>query len=201
MPTILITEPGSSTANSFASYEEFVTYNSTRFPVVTWVITATQEEIERRMIQATRLLQSSFDWTGEATFDDQLLIAPRIGWLNRNGKVISSDTIPQELKDAQSELTLQVGAADLLSNNEAADKGIKAVKAGSVEVEFQNVTSSVEVMDALITRAGSDFYYMRVPDAVRLLLVPQWYNTADLSQESAGLGFMFGILSTDTGER
>lgn len=201
MPTLLVTESGSSDANSFASYEEFLVYNSTRFPPVPWVATATQTDIERRMIQATRLIQSSFDWTGEATFDDQALISPRIGWLNRNGKVIPSNVIPQELKDAQSELTLQLGAADLLSNNEAADKGIKKVVAGSVEVEFQSVTSSVEVMDALLARSGSDFYYTRVPDAVRLLLIPQWYKTADLSKSSSGVEFMFGILSTDTGER
>lgn len=201
MPTLLITEPGSPDANSFASYEEFLVYSSTRFPVISWVATATQEDIERRMIQATRLLQSSFDWTGGATYEDQALISPRIGWLNRNAKPIPSDVIPQELKDAESELTLQLGVVDLLSNNEAADKGIRKVKAGSVEVEFQSVTSSVEVMDALLTRSGSDFYYMRVPDAVRLLLVPQWYRAADLSKSSGGVEFMFGVLSTDTGER
>jgi len=197
MPTILITEPGDSSANSFASYEEFLAYSATRFPVISWPATSTQLEVEQRMIQATRLLQSSFDWVGEALFDNQSLIAPRIGWKNRNGKAIPSNVIPQELKDAESELTLQIGVSDLLANNEAADKGIKRVKAGSVEVEFQSVTSSVEVMDALLTRAGSDFYFTRIPDAVRLLLVPQWYRVADLSKKSTGVEFAFGILSTD----
>ena len=197
MATILTTEPGDPSANSFASYEEFLAYSATRFPVIGWPATSTQLEVEQRMIQATRLLQSSFDWTGMAATNTQALISPRIGWFNRNGFSILSTIIPQELKDAESELTLQIGVSDLLANNEAADKGIRRVKAGSVEVEFQSITSSVEVMDALLTKAGSDFYFTRIPDEVRRLLVPQWYRVADLSKKSTGVEFAFGILSTD----
>jgi hypothetical protein len=84
-----------------------------------------------------------------------------------------------DLMNAQCELAGQMGAKDLVADNDAALKGIASVKAGSVAVAFQNMdTSSPDAVDMMLRRMGSEFNYLssEIPGEVRRLLVPSWYE-------------------------
>lgn len=187
-----VTTPGAANANSYASVAEFKTYRDSRLPAVAWAVAATDPEIEVALIMAARLQDALFDWTGTAADEVQALSWPRIGMLNRNGFAIASTVNPQALKDAQCEFALQLGNGDRVSDDDAAKSNLSSVKAGSVAVSFQNVdTSSPEAVDMAIRRMGSEFNYISktVPDAVRQLLVPSWFN-----QPSINRPILFGVM-------
>lgn len=176
----LVITPGSATAESYATVAEFDAYWASRLPAITWIATATEAQKEAALRAAARFLDAAPDWTGEAVDDVQALAWPRSGMLTRNGFDIATSgaaSITSPLKNAQCELAGQLGAGDLLSDNDAAKLGIASVKAGSVAVSFQNIdNSSLESVDLLIRRLTSEFNYLMLPGEVRRLLVPSWFN-------------------------
>jgi hypothetical protein len=184
----LVTTPGAANANSFASLAEFDAYHATRIPAITWLATATDPQKEAVLIMGARLLGTCFDWRGAAVDDVQALVFPRSGLLTRNGFTLPSSgatSIAIDLKNAQCEWAGQIGAADLVSDNAAASQGVESVKAGSVSVSFQKVdTSSVESVDMILRRLGSQFAYLssEVPGEVRRLLVPSWYKQPSIKR-------------------
>lgn len=179
----LIETPGAATANTYATLAEFETYIESRVPVLEWLLTATDDMKEAALIAACRILDSRIEWTGAAVDEVQVLTWPRSGMLTRNGYTIATTTIPQQLKDAQCELAAQLGASDLLSDNDAAKQGIASVKAGDVAVSFQNIdTSSEESVDMFIRRLGSEFAYLEVPGESRRLLVPSWFSQPSIKR-------------------
>jgi hypothetical protein len=181
----LDTTVGGATSDSYATLAEFVAYQATRVPALTWLVTATDAQKEAALIAAARALDACFDWTGTAVDDVQALTWPRSGMLSRNGFSIATDTIPKPLKDAQCELAGQLGAGDLLSDNDAEKLGIASVKAGSVAVSFQNKdTSTTESVDMIIRRMGSEFNWVssEIPGEVRRLLVASWFNQPSIKR-------------------
>jgi hypothetical protein len=189
MPPVLVSDPGAVNANTFASLAEYKIYISTRRPQLTWFTaalagTTIDDELTIDLLASAPVLNSSFDWTGTispANLSDSLLW-PREEMYYRNGNPISSLVNPTDLKNAQCELAIQMHSADLISDNEVQKQGISAVKAGSVEVKFQNRDiSSAESADIDIRRRGSQFNYLSdsIPRMVRLLLVPSWYREAE----------------------
>jgi Zn-dependent alcohol dehydrogenase len=179
MPITLVETPGLATANTFATVEEFRDYQATRYPQLAWVATATDDTIAAILVMAGRALNGNFDWTGAAVDSVQAMTWPRVGMATRNGFSIATTIIPTELKNAQCELAGQMGAADLVSDNDALKQGISSVKAGSVAVAFQSIdTSSVDSVDMALRRLGSEFNYIssEIPGEVRRLLVPSWFN-------------------------
>ena len=181
MPTLVPTA-GDSTANTFASLAEYKGYLSEKLHAAAWVeeaiAGALDEALTVDLISSARVLSTSLTWTGSATDPStQSLPWPRTGMYNVNGYGIGTSIIPGDLKLAQCELAYQLHNVDLFAQNEAADKGVKAVKAGSVEVEFQAVdVSSREGVDTALWKLGPEFDYTRLPIAVRMLLVPSWYT-------------------------
>jgi len=179
----LDTTPGSATQDSYATIEEFDTYAENRLPVLDLVTTATDAQKEAALRMAARSLDANFVWTGAAVDAVQALTWPRSGMLTRNGFDIAeagAESITKPLKDAQCELAYQLlGGADLISDNEAASKGVSSVKAGSVAVSFHSFDfSSVEAVDMFLRRLTSEFNYVSVaiPGEVRRLLVPSWFE-------------------------
>jgi hypothetical protein len=75
-------------------------------------------------------------WTGAIATDTQALAWPRAGMLDRLGRAIPEDEIPNELKEATAELAGQLLAGDRTLDNAAALEGLTEVKAGSVQVKF-----------------------------------------------------------------
>lgn len=182
----LDTTAGSATQNSFSTVAEFKTFRTNRLPAVAAVLAAADAQIEVALVVAGRGLDANLDWTGAAVDAVQAMTWPRSGMLTRNGFAIGSTTIPQPLKDAQCEMAYQLLAgANLAGDNDAAKKSVSSVRAGSVSVAFQNVdSSSKDAVDMLIRRLGSEFNYVSnaVPDEVRRLLVPSWFNQPSIIQ-------------------
>lgn len=176
MPTLVAT-PGAANANSYETLAEANTYFDERLPLPTpWV--ASGDSAIRALIMATRVLDAmavphktlrkgcdcnyiyvSRAWTGSPASATQRLAWPRIGMFDRNGNAIPSDVIPQELKDAESELAGQLLMADTTLDNSTAVGGITSVRAGSVAVTFKdNIEAHV------------------LPDAVLNLMPQSWFT-------------------------
>lgn len=201
MPITLVETPGAANANTFASLAEYKAYIETRRPQLAWFAaaiggTTIDEELKIDLIQAQRLINASFDWTGQIASDTQLLMWPRLGMYDRAGRAISSTINPEDLKLAQCEMAVQLHSdeTDLLSDDEVKKGGIAGVKAGSVEVSFQDRdTSTKEGADVLIRQSGSEFNYLSdsIPAIVRRLLVPSWYRE---SENGLNRSFMFEVM-------
>ena len=178
--------PGDANANSYATIAVADAYNEARMFTAIWE-TATDAMKEAALRQATRLLDSSFRWTGKTASEDQALAWPMEGQISRNGfeiPISGAKSIPRELKEATSEFARQLIEADRTADNEAQKQGITSVKAGPVTIGFTDRESGDrERIDAGIRRLGPDFDYiwLAIPDAVRNLLPPSWYTRKTLT--------------------
>ncbi len=170
--------PGGASANSYCSLAEANDYSSTRLFVDAWNA-ADDPTKTAALIEAARLLDSSFEWTGRASTPTQAMGWPRIGMASRNKFPIDPSVIPQPLKDAQSEFARQLIVADRTADNGAVKSELLQVGAGSARVNFRDTEagSTVEMKDAAVRRKGPDLDYLAkwIPDAVRNLLVKTWY--------------------------
>jgi len=148
---------GGAAANSYVTVAEADAYFATRLQSTAWTgaVNATKEAA---LISATRLLDSSVEFTGAAADEVQALAWPRTGMLNRNGYTILSSVIPAALKNVVCELALQLIGADRLAVNDIAEQGIIGIKAGPVELRFK---------EAIEARGG-------LPSELLALLVPSW---------------------------
>src|SRR6478609_1155881 len=191
MSVTLISTPGATDANTFASLAYFKTYIATRLPAVPWAVAALSvgsagdDVLSNALIAAARELRSCFRWNGVIAVSGQALPFPRVGLLTRNNEPLPSsgaESLASDLLDAQCEWALQLGAGDRLSDNDALAKGVSSVKAGSVGVSFQSVSDTLEAVDTLLRRNRADMTYVSgvVPDEVRRLLVPGWYREASV---------------------
>lgn len=176
MPIEVISTPNASDANSFIDLDEYAYYWERRSPLDP-PITVTGDIAARNVIMATRVLSmmhvarkiirwdrngnpyyyTSRAWTGSVATSTQALPWGREGMYDRVGRVIASNIIPQELKDATAELAGQLEANDRTLDNDIRVQGITSVKAGSVALTFKN-----------------DIESQVLPDAVVNLLVPGW---------------------------
>lgn len=180
---------GGPSANTYADLIFYKAYLSTRLPQVTWLAEAlagTRDDLLTiDLIVGARLLDIGFQWTGQATTSTQARSWPRIGMDSRNGYLIPSNVNPDDLKAAQCEYGIQARNIDLVSDNEAASKNVQRVKAGSVEVEFQELDlSTTEAVDSLIARQMPETAWARVPGQVRDLLVPSWYERETVTEST-----------------
>lgn len=183
----LVETPGAADANTYASLAEFNAYAAARVPALAWFTAAADPAKEAALQAAARELDACFAWTGVAVDEVQALTWPRSGMVSRNGYAIATTAIPVDLKNAQCELALQMGAADRLGDNDPLLKGITSIRAGSVALTFsdaQAAQSSREAADIAIRRRQSDLNYVStvIPDEVRRLLVPSWFTQNTVSR-------------------
>jgi len=175
MPTIVAT-PGAVNANSYETLAEAQAYFDTRLPLAGWDDADDQNVL---LIMGTRvldaiarplkvfvLLQDSKSyyrtrrqWTGAPATTTQKLAWPRTGMYDANGNAIASNVIPQDLKDALSELAGQLGASDRTLDNDVIVQGLTSVRAGSVSLTFK------EMIETHV-----------LPDAVWNLMPPSWFT-------------------------
>lgn len=156
----LVATPGAANANSFLTLSEAQAYFETRFPEVSW------SEDEASLIHSTRVMNTVL-WTGLATDSVQALTWPRVGMLTRNGHGIPSNVIPQDLKDATAELTYWLERSDRFKESRAQAEGLQRLKAGKVELWFQEFDKW----------AASGFASGLIPSKILELLVPSWLQT------------------------
>lgn len=177
----LVSTPGSSSADTYATLAEFESHLGIKLPPVIWTLgdgdpTLAQDIgdpiLEGSLKLSAILLDRSFDWNGTISYSGQARAFPRSGLLSGNGEALDSATNPPEIKLAQMEWAAQLGSTDFFSENVAAKLGVSKVKAGSVEVEFQENRTAMDY----IRLASQGARYLQVPAIVRLMLVPSWYK-------------------------
>lgn len=165
-PTIVAT-PGASNANSYETLIEAQAYFDTRLPVAGWDDADDQNVL---LIMSTRVLdaiarpfktlvpaqggvaayyRTRRQWTGAPASSTQKLAWPRTGMFDANGNAILSTVIPQDLKDAESELAGYLGTADRTAENDVVAQGITSVRAGSVSLTFKDMIERRVLPDAV----------------------------------------------------
>lgn len=180
MPIIIAT-PGASNANSYETHAEANTYFDERLLLTPpWLASGE----ERVLIMATRVLDVTAQpgktyitlpngsgyyrarrtWTGTPATATQRLAWPRTGMYDRNGNAIDPGVIPQELKDAESELAGQLLRADRTLDNDVIVQGLTSLRAGPVSLSFRE-----GIMPQVL------------PDAVLNLMPPSWFTDEVIS--------------------
>ena len=154
---VLDSTVGGAASNSYETLAEALLYFETRTPVQAWELAADQEVL---LMMATRVLNAMArplktyvpatsthaayfitrsTWTGAPATTTQKLAWPRTGMYDANGNAIASNVIPQDLKDAESELAGALGTVDSTLDNDIIVKGVTSVRAGSVAMTFKEM--------------------------------------------------------------
>jgi hypothetical protein len=194
MPTI-DASVGGAASNSYETQAEANTYFDERLALVPPWLVSGQDNVAA-LIMATRVLDAYAQpkrtfipglpgdpgyfrirpqWTGAPATAMQKLAWPRTGLFDRNGNAIPSDVIPQELKDAESEMAGQLLAGDRTLDNSVIVQGITSLRAGPVSLSFRN-----------------GVFPQVLPDAVLDLMPPSWFT--DEAIEGAYGGAQFEVL-------
>lgn len=164
---------GGAAANSFETLDEAAAYFDGRLYTAAWD-DAEPADQEKALIWATRLLSSYLCLTGYPTTTTQALPVPRSGLVARNGDALDPSIVPQEWKDAESELALLLLAGagtDRTAVSDSDAQGLKRVKAGPVELEWRDAEQLDELDD--IRRRQAEMRRV-IPMQVLMKLVPSW---------------------------
>ena len=156
----LVATAKSASANSYCTLAEADQYHDDRPAVSTTWADASENNKLRALLWATKLLEALFTWTAYATTTTQALGWPRTGLLERIDVVLASDTVPEEIKNAQAEYARQLLVTNRAQDNDIEAQGISSIKAGSVFLQF---TASQ--------------YNKVVPDAVFLQIPQAWFSS------------------------
>jgi hypothetical protein len=143
MAIVLDPTVGGVSANSYASLAEAATYFTGHAHMEAWD-DATDDERNRALVTAARLLDTHVEWAGWPVTETQARAWPRSGLLYTSGYVVSSAVIPTPLKYAQFELAQYLLTTDPSAASDTA--GIKRVKAGAIEVEFDGSVTGFEAI-------------------------------------------------------
>lgn len=187
----LIATPGAANANSYETLVEAQAYFDTRLPLAGWDNADDQSVL---LIMGTRVLDALAQpfktlipgtpaywrvrrqWTGMPSTPTQALAWPRTGMYDKNGNLIPPTVIPQALKDALAEFAGQLGASDRTLDNNVITQGIKALKAGPVDLQFKDSIMPQVIPDMVFnlmpTSWLTDEQYVLVNSAIFDVIVP-----------------------------
>jgi hypothetical protein len=114
--------PGGVSANTYSTEAEADTYHADRLHATDWTgaSSATQEA---SLKWATRLLDERVDWDGAIAASAQALRWPRSGLVDRDGRVVASDSLPTFLKSATAEFAMRLIASDLSADRDGLGLG------------------------------------------------------------------------------
>jgi hypothetical protein len=159
---------GGGSANAYCTLTEADTYHASHPYASVWDA-ATDDQQNRAIVTATRLLDEHIAWIGWVASSTQALLWPRSGGIYRNGYGIPSTVIPADLKRATAELARQLLAGDRTADSDIETQGITALSAGSVSLTFDAARVQVKVLpDAVTAMVG----YLGAVKAQRLTCVP-----------------------------
>lgn len=133
----LDTTVGGADANAYATLAQVDAHHAL-IGNTQWA-TISQAQREAAIVRATRFLDASYLWCGEIASEAQALRWPRLGCEDRDGREISTQTIPKAILEATAEAALLLYRGEAVgagSSTQANSGPIQRVKAGSVEVEF-----------------------------------------------------------------
>lgn len=177
MAVVLDATVGGANANSFTDLAHANAYHANQLYSDAWT-TPTDATKAQALITATQLIvnaASSGEWAGWPASVTQRLPVPRSGMLDPNGVQIPNTIIPMQLQDATAELAKRLiedgGLPDSVSDTEAQSVGLKKLKVGSIEMEFEH-GGRFDMMDLPIAVfAMISFMFTRGPNSSTIPLV------------------------------
>jgi hypothetical protein len=147
MAVVLDATVGGVNANSFTDVAYANAYHENQLYSDAWTAAPVPTDAKKAqaLITATQLIVNAFNsggWIGWPATTVQRLPVPRSGMTYPNGAPIPNTIIPTQLQDATAEYAkrlLEAGALpDSVSDTESQSVGLKRMKAGSVELEFDH---------------------------------------------------------------
>ena len=102
-----------------------------------WILLTDQEK-QASLVQSTFLLDSSFNWAGTISTNEQELRWPRSNVYDRDDRLVPSDIIPNQIKQATALMALhlsQAGGISSVSNN------VKSIKVGPISIGLDSEES------------------------------------------------------------
>lgn len=161
MALTLVVESGEAKddANTYISLDDADTYMEGRLHTTAWD-EAEDSEKNAALVQAARILNHYIRWLGYKADEDQALAWPRWGicwdgsgqywtcsdlWLvDERVYAVGSDSIPQEIQDAQCELALHLLSSDTQAVPDTAGfKSIEVEGAVSLEIDKKDRTATI----------------------------------------------------------
>ena len=139
---------GGASANSYITLADAETYFESRYGSDNWD-SQTDAVKNALLVNATRLLDQSFDWQGDVASSTQALRWPRDDAYDADGDEIDSDIVPDPIKNATCEMALYV----VTNSGSTVDNSIKSAKVGSIEVEYRDNVSPEKLVDSEVVRA------------------------------------------------
>jgi len=128
---------GKTTSNSYSTVADADTYHAGHLYAGTWTA-ANQQDREKALIMATRLLDEHVEWSGSKEDDGNALQWPRVGASDRGGWAIDNDEMPADLKRATAELARLLLVEDRTKFDEPDTAGFRSVRAGSLAFEIDH---------------------------------------------------------------
>ena len=138
----------SATFNCYISLEQATAYMERRLYATPWN-DATPEDRVKALLTATLKLDELFDWEGYRLDAHQPLDWPRYEVYNEDGYWEDSDQIPAQIQRATIELALSLLSENRFLREDPETVGLKKVKAGPVEIEFDNEDRPTFTPDAV----------------------------------------------------
>lgn len=126
---------GKTTATSYLTVAEFRQYWENRgesYPEDTPPATTEDDKIKGYINSATEFLDITFRFKGIKVKEEQALEFPRYGVIRRNGRLIDSDKIPTDIKNACAYLAGMKAEFDL----NVVDNNIRSESYGPVSVAY-----------------------------------------------------------------
>ena len=90
------------------------------------------------LMQASQLLDSNFDWVGEISTDTQTLRWPRKNVTDRDGRLIPSDIIPNDVKLATAQMAVYLTKSKGINS---IPNNVESLKVGPISLSFDSKES------------------------------------------------------------
>lgn len=159
---LLVATAGATTANTYATLAEALAYFDTHL-YGTDFTGATEDNQNKALLMATRLLDEHMNWDGLKVTDEQALRHPRSNLVDADGYDIDYTTIMQELKNATAEFAGKLLAVDRTAEDDT--KGFKEMGAGTLKLVMdkkdrkkvipESVTAMLETIGKLMSKKSN----------------------------------------------
>lgn len=151
MAVLVNATPASPTANSYITLLAANAYFEGHTHPGAWA-TSSSDQRNRALVTATKLIDAQIEFDGAVFSLDQRLQWPRTGLYSATGAYLANDVVPELVQHATAEFARYLLASDRTADRESERLGIKRLKAGPVDVEFDTASRAAQVVvpDAVI---------------------------------------------------
>jgi len=137
MPVVIDATIGGESANSYITLVDAESYFEERMPAASnWLATVSDDDKNRALVTATRLLDKMVVWDGLAASDTQALLWPRLELYDAKGVEIEDDAIPVEIGYAVCELADSLLGTD--RTDDLTTQGIEGMDVGDIGIKFSS---------------------------------------------------------------